>query len=427
MPSHATGHVKKVERESGPVLYLKTRVPGRTPEQTTTKLGALHAGRGRPPEGAFTWKTAEDALAVYLDEQKRRVAAGEFDAPTPEEAPVTFKDAATEYLRFVADVEKRDPTTVKDYRSVIEGYLLNDEWMTERGLPPFSSMPLFDVTPDHVDAYKERLIEEGRLSARTIVRHLVVLHGVFKRAKRVWKLAENPASAELVKRPRVDYTGEFDTYSREEIDALVAAAADEQDAALYLTAAFTGLRQGELLALRWKDVDFFGGLLHVRANYTDRTEKIPKGKRVRSVPMIPEVVDALGKLKEREHFTADGDLVFCNVVGEWLDSWALRRRFNVAIDRAELRRIRFHDLRHAFGTAAVQTLDPFKVQSYMGHKHYSTTQRYLHHKPRPADAMRLQEAFAAKSDGRTLEVEAEPVRSPDPDRVGDRSQGAGEQ
>lgn len=140
------------------------------------------------------------------------------------------------------------------------------------------------------------------------------------------------------------------------------------------------------MALRWKDVDFLGGLLHVRSNYTDRTEKIPKGKRVRSVPMIPEVTDALGELKEREHFTVDGDLVFCNVVGERLDSWALRRRFYAAIDRAELRRIRFHDLRHAFGTAAVQ----ISIRSRFSRtwvKHYSTTQRYLHHKPRPADAM----------------------------------------
>jgi integrase len=60
-----------------------------------------------------------------------------------------------------------------------------------------------------------------------------------------------------------------------------------------------------------------------------------------------------------------------------------------------LRRIRFHDLRHAFGTAAITKLDPYAVQSYMGHQHYSTTQRYLHHKPRREDAAALAEAFGA--------------------------------
>ncbi len=165
---------------------------------------------------------------------------------------------------------------------------------------------------------------------------------------------------------------------------------------MYTAAAFAGLRQGECLALRWRDVDFLGGLLHVRRNYTDRREKVPKGKKVRSVPMTPDVIDGLARLKEREDFTADEALVFCNAAGEFLDPWALRRRFYRALERAELRRIRFHDLRHHFGTAAITVLDGYAVQSYMGHAHYSTTQRYLHHKPR-RDAQRLAQAFGSRA------------------------------
>ena len=196
----------------------------------------------------------------------------------------------TEYLRFVGDVRQIDPKTLSDYRGVVDGYLLEE----------FGQLSLEAVTPDLIDAYKEKLITEGKLSNRTIVRHLTVLHGIFKRAKRVWGLADNPASADLVERPKVTYTGEFDTFDRDEIELLVAAADDEQDAAIYRVAAFTGLRQGELLALRWSDVDFVDGLLHVRRNFTGGQEKVPKGKRVRSVPMMPAVIDTLAKLKERE-------------------------------------------------------------------------------------------------------------------------------
>jgi integrase len=325
---------------------------------------------------------AEEALQAILTDARRCTLA------RMTTTGATFRDAAAEYLRYVEHVRQIDEATVKDYRGVIDGYLLDD----------FGNWPIEQITPDMVDRYKERLIAEGRLSARVIVRHLTVLHGIFKRAKRAYGLERNPASADLVERPKVVYTGEFDTFTGEEVELLAGAANDEQDAAIYRTAAFSGLRQGELLALRWADVDFVSGLLHVRRNYTDRREKMPKGKRVRSVPMIPAVIDSLGRLKERGYLTEDADLVFCNTSGGHLDAWALRRRYYRALQKAGLRRIRFHDLRHCFGSAAITKLDPYAVQCYMGHQHYSTTQRYLHHKPRPHDAQKLHEAFGGASE-----------------------------
>jgi integrase len=143
-------------------------------------------------------------------------------------------------------------------------------------------------------------------------------------------------------------------------------------------------------------VDFVDGLLHVRRNFTGGIEKVPKGKRVRSVPMMPAVIDALGNLKDRERFTDPDDLVFTRE-GENLDHYELRKRYYAALERASLRRLRFHDLRHAFGSAAITKLDPHAVQSYMGHQHYSTTQRYLHHQPRRDDAAKLAEAFDSDS------------------------------
>lgn len=371
----ASGHVKRVQRKKGSVWYLKYRLPdGR---QVERRLGAEWTERSAAPRGFYTRKMAEAALRDVLTDASRGTLAGMHSTG------VTFADAAAEFLRFVSESRQRDAVTVRDYKGVIEGYLL----------PTFGEQALDAITADAIEAYRDRLLFDGRLSARTIVRHLTVLHGIFKRAKRVYGLSHNPAAAELVERPQVVYTGEFDTYDREELDLLIGAAESPQDAAIYRVAAFTGLRLGELAALRWREVDFVGGMLHVRRNFTDGREKVPKGKRVRSVPMTPDVIDALASLKEREHFTEDDDLVFCSTVGTYLETWALRRRFYKAIERAGLRRIRLHDLRHYFGTMAVTMLDGFRVQSYMGHEHYSTTQRYLHHKPRPEDAQKLHEAF----------------------------------
>jgi hypothetical protein len=172
-------------------------------------------------------------------ELRRAMAA---TRPVARADEVTFTDAALEFLRHAEKVREIDPKTLADYRGVIDGYLLEE----------FGTATIEEITPDMIDLYKEKLIAEGKLSKRTIVRHLTVLHGIFKRAKRVWGLQENPASADLVQRPKVTYTGEFDTFNRDEIELLAANAADAQDAAIYKVAAFTGLRQGELLALRWK-------------------------------------------------------------------------------------------------------------------------------------------------------------------------------
>jgi integrase len=380
MASQVSGHVRLVKRKRGSdKWYVKYRLTdGR---QVQKCLGPAWDERGRPPAGCFTRKTAEAALHAILTDARRGTLAG------AQRTGATFADAAAEYLRFVAEVRQIDSDTAADYRGVIDGYLVSE----------FGDRPVEAVTPDNIDAYKEKLIAAGKLSNRTIVRHLTVLHGIFKRAKRVWGLAENPASADVVERPKVVYSGEFDTLDRDEIERLAKAAESQQEAAIYKTAAFTGLRQGELLALRWEHVDFVAGLLHVRRNFTSGREKVPKGKRVRSVPMMPAVIDTLAQLKEREHFTADDDLVFCSEVGDHLDHFTLRKRYYAALERAGLRRVRFHDLRHAFGTAAIKTLDPYAVQSYMGHQHYSTTQRYLHHRPRREDAAALAEAFGSSS------------------------------
>lgn len=67
----------------------------------------------------------------------------------------------------------------------------------------------------------------------------------------------------------------------------------------------------------------------------------------------------------------------------------------------------FHELRHTFGTHAVRKLDGYGVQSYMGHAHYSTTQRYLHHKPRREDAQKLADAFVSPTISRTETVSDE--------------------
>jgi integrase len=408
MTSHISGHVSLVKRKRGDAWHVKYRLADG--KQVKKKLGPAWTTAGRPPAGYFTKRTAQEALQEILTDARRGTLAN------VGASGATFADAAAEYLRFVESVRKLDPNTARDYRSAIKRQLL----------PEFGELPLEKVTPDLIDAFKERLIGEGRVGNRTIVRYLTVLHGIFKRARRVWGIRENPASADLVERPRVEYTGEFDTFDWDEIELLAASADNDRDAALYKAAAFTGLRTGELLGLKWGDVDFVAGLVHVRRSYDYKhgVEKVPKGKRVRSVPLMAELVDVLATLKDREHFTEDGDLVFCSEVGEHLDYYEHLARYKASLKRAGLRAIRFHDLRHAFGSAAITKLDPYAVQSYMGHQHYSTTQRYLHHKPRREDAARLSDAFRVPNQVPNLDSSGVTESNSEHQSVPERPQGS---
>jgi integrase len=221
---------------------------------------------------------------------------------------------------------------------------------------------------------------------------LVVLNGIFKRAMRVWNLPTNPAAD--VERPRLVRKANIDVFSREEVMALVRSADSEQDAAIYTTAAFTGLRQGELLALRWRDVDFGLELIRVRANFTHGREGTPKSGHERAVPMMPEVAQVLANLGQRDRFSAPADLVFCSRLGGHLSPKHLGARYRTALDTAGLRRLRFHDLRHTFGTHAIRAADPREVMEWMGHADLKTTQIYLTYKPKADAARRLSEAFS---------------------------------
>ncbi len=111
--------------------------------------------------------------------------------------------------------------------------------------------------------------QQRELSNKTKNNLLVLMHAIFRRAVKLYGLPANPVAS--VDRFRVRSSGDIQVFSPEEVWALVRAAGSEADAAIFLTAAFTGLRRGEVLGLRWRDVDFTGSTIRVRASYAAGT------------------------------------------------------------------------------------------------------------------------------------------------------------
>lgn len=373
-----SGHVFKRDGKRGGVWYAKYRLPdGR---QVQTRIGPHWSGRKQaPPAGSYTKASAR----AWLDDTLAKARRGEL--PGMVRTGVTFAAACDDWLAYKRDRKVKLSTQI-DYEHMV------DRMKKVFGKKFGARVKLEDVTPEMVEGFRDALVAED-LSDRTVNKYLTVLHGLFVWAQRRHKLPANPV-ANVERRPHAK-RGNIDVFSREEVLALVRAAASEQDGTIFLTAAFTGLRLGELLALRWRDVDFTNSAVHVRQSFTNGRVDTPKSGQERVVPMADEVAEALAKLGRRDEHTGDDDLVFCGAQGGHLAGHKLRDRYKAALKKAGLRELRFHDLRHTFGSHAIRTADSREVMEWMGHQDLATTQRYLQFKPRQDAARRISEAFRA--------------------------------
>jgi integrase len=369
-------------------------------------LGPAHvkdSGR-RTPRGAIIWRAGDGPLPSpdHLTPADAATALRELLAAAPKRptpagqrasGAVTFGEACAEWLRYIEHERKRAPSTLADYRSSVRAWLLP-------GFGAETPVGAFDTAT--IDGWRGKLLADARLSPRSIQKLLTLLHGVLKRAKRLGWIAANPAAD--AERVSVKRSGEFNVLAPVQVAAVARAAESVQDGAAFTVAAFTGLRLGELIALRWRDIDFAKRLVHVRGSYTLGRQGPPKSGHVRSVPLIDQAMEPLDRLSRRGLFTAPDDLVFAGVLGSHLDGSALRKRFYSALDRAGLGEMRaksepvtFHDLRHTFGTLAVQAFPLSDVKAYMGHADIQTTMIYVHHVPRHDAAARLSAIVGAET------------------------------
>jgi integrase len=239
------------------------------------------------------------------------------------------------------------------------------------------------------------------LAPKTVRNHLNTMHSLFEIGQRLgWcvgnpvKLADRPVIKQAETRIRFLDQGE--------LEQLLAAKYPEDawgriEPTLYLTAAMTGLRQGELLGLRWRDVDLQARKVRVVSPYVRGEFADPKSEgSARSVPLAARVAEVLEDMRASSAYRDDAELVFCHPEsGNPLDRSKLVRRFKQATVRAGVRAVTFHELRHTFGTRMAAAGVPLRtIQHWMGHADAKTTQVYAHYQPAAAEADVVDAAFA---------------------------------
>lgn len=263
-------------------------------------------------------------------------------------------------------------------------YIRYRELLALHVLPTLSNRPLARLAPQDLHTLYRRKLQDG-LSPGTVRKIHSALHRPLRDAVRWGLVGRNVCDA--VTPPKLQ-THEIKTLSPDKARQLLVATEGDPLEALYVLAITAGLRQGELLGLKWQDVDLDAGRLEVRrtiarVNGQGFLESEPKSARSRrGISLAPMATEALRDHRARQlqrRLLAlaweDNDFIFPNEVGRPIEAQNLvRRSFYPLLERAGLPRMRFHDLRHTAATLLlVQGVHPKIVQEILGHSTISLT------------------------------------------------------
>lgn len=278
------------------------------------------------------------------------------------------------------------PSTFHSYRRNLEIHVL----------PVLGSRPLQQLTPLMLNALYSKLQSEGSgnrlLSAKTVRYIHTTIHKALEDAVDAGVLAKNVAERAKPPRPSRRATGKVGSWEAHELAQFLESVKDERVYAVWRLAAMTGMRRGEILGLRWADVDLGAARLSVRqaavAVAYAVIESTPKSHNARVIDLDRETVELLRayrqqQLAERAEWGADyidHDLVAAKENGTPIHPHSFSQTFERLIKRAGVRMIRLHDLRHTHATLALKAGVPVKVVSErLGHESPAfTLKQYAH-------------------------------------------------
>jgi integrase len=337
-------------------------------------------GRVRQP-GSTAGLTRKQA------EAKLRAVMAEHRAAPPSER-IGIEEAGKRLLQRLEALDRKR-ATVESYESILRVHLV----------PFFGSKPLSHVTVADIEHFMGVCRAAG-CAPKSTLNYLGVLHSIFDLGVRRGWVDSNPCK--LVDKPTAgDTDADVRFLTNEEVFALIAAVPDDDlgrvERVMYLAAAMTGMRQGELLALRWQDIDWSAQRVRVRRNFVRGEFGTPKSKRSsRSIPLADRLEGELDLLYRQTAYKDDLELVFAHPnTGKPIDRSKLLKRYKAALRRAGVREARFHDLRHTFGTRMAAAGVPMRtLQEFMGHRDFKTTLIYADYAPGENEANMVNAAFA---------------------------------
>jgi integrase len=365
-----------------------------TPERkrTTRKLGPVKQGRH-----GLSKTQAEQAL--------RQAMLADLERPGATPQALTVGDLGS-VLSSRLERQGRKPSHVESVRYHLKAHIL----------PLLGGEPADLLGVDDVQRLVDRLVRLGR-SPKTIRNVIGTLHATLEIAVERGARERNPCR--MVALPVDQRERPLRFLTQAELARVLAAEPPDEASQLerdywpplrllVLTAAMTGMRLGELSALRWDDLDMGAMKVRVRRSFVRGHYSTPKSHRsMRAVPLAAPLVAELDTWHKRTVWNQDHDLVFAGpYTGRPINRRPLLAFFKRALERAEVRPVRIHDLRHTFATtvAASGGVSLRTLQEWMGHLDARTTQIYADYMPGEREAELLTTAFGLQMDSKSVDT-----------------------
>ena len=336
-----------------------------------------------------TFPSLAEARA-WRSETQAGVRRGTLRAP----ANMTVQEASDELVAGMKSGRIRNrsgdvykPSAIRSYEAAVRDHIV----------PRIGRARLADVQHRDVQRIADDLLSKGR-DPSTIRNALMPLRVIFRRAVEDGDLAVNPCAH--LRLPAV--RGRRERIASPDEAQRLLAALPERDRSVWATALYAGLRRGELMALRWDDVDLAAGVIRVERSYDDkgRVEIEPKSRAGRrTVPVVGALRDFLVDHKARQG--RDGGLVFGSSAETPFVPSNLWRRAQRAWKRGGLKPIGLHEARHTFASVLIAAgVNAKAITTYMGHASIQTTYD-LYGKLMPGselEAATLVDAYLARAD-----------------------------
>lgn len=312
--------------------------------------------------GFRTKKEAEKAMAKKLHE----INEGLYVEPSSQ----TFQEFLEKWLENKKDNLK--PSTFDTYRRMVQVHII----------PSLGKHKLDKLNPIHINDFYKHLREDKRLAPASIYKCHNVIRNALNQAVKYGFIARN--AAEAVDTPKVGKK-EMKFWNERQVMEFLEIAKDDRLYIVFFLAVTTGMRRGEILGLRWKDIDFKKGVLSINQTLSNDGKQFISAKTnssQRSIALPDQTIQELKKQKKKiakdklflGNSYNDHDLVVATSLGNSVHPRNVNRTWDRLLKKTNLPRIRFHDLRHTHATLMLkQGVHPKIVSERLGHSNVKIT------------------------------------------------------